>query len=237
MKKIAVFSDIHGNFQALTSIMNDIRNNDFDEVICLGDVVGLGPDSSKCLDKIMKSRVNMLLGNHELYQIYGTDIDELHSEVVQHEEWVNSTLNDEMLRYLKERKLQYEVLDSGKLLSFSHFFIKDGKEKYPFYPFSILDSDKLNSYVDNVSCDYFFFGHEHNGFTFYDGKSICSCVGSSGCNNKDITFYTIIEMNNGTIKISKKYLEYDRRKFERKMKNTLYPACDTMAKKFFGIEV
>ena len=41
--KVAIFSDIHGNLEALEAILEDIKKNQFDEVICLGDVIGIGP--------------------------------------------------------------------------------------------------------------------------------------------------------------------------------------------------
>ena len=39
----AVFSDIHGNYQALDTILNDIKNENIDKIIFLGDSVSLGP--------------------------------------------------------------------------------------------------------------------------------------------------------------------------------------------------
>ena len=69
MKKIAIFSDIHGNLQALKSIIEDIDKENFDEVICLGDIVGVGPNPKECLDLIMDSKIKMVKGNHEIYQI------------------------------------------------------------------------------------------------------------------------------------------------------------------------
>lgn len=43
--KIAIISDIHGNLEALEAIINDIRNSNIDEIICLGDTIGLGINS------------------------------------------------------------------------------------------------------------------------------------------------------------------------------------------------
>ena len=37
--KLAVFSDIHGNIQALNAILKDIKNKDVDKIISLGDVI------------------------------------------------------------------------------------------------------------------------------------------------------------------------------------------------------
>ena len=67
--KIAIFSDIHGNLQALESIITDIKKNNYDEVICLGDVIAMGPNPKECLDLIICNNYKMLLGNHELYYL------------------------------------------------------------------------------------------------------------------------------------------------------------------------
>ena len=39
--KIAIFSDVHGNYQATQAILEDINKNNFDEIICLGDIIGI----------------------------------------------------------------------------------------------------------------------------------------------------------------------------------------------------
>ena len=65
--KIAVFSDIHGNYQALESILKDIKGKKIDKTIFLGDAVSLGPDSNKCLDLLFKEKVTFIFGNNELY--------------------------------------------------------------------------------------------------------------------------------------------------------------------------
>ena len=85
VKKIAVFTDIHGNYEALKSIVGDIKKDNFDEVICLGDLTGIGPSPKECLDLVRKENIKLLLGNHELYQLKGTDIDSSAEHVKEHE--------------------------------------------------------------------------------------------------------------------------------------------------------
>lgn len=65
--KIAVFTDIHGNYEALKSIIEDIKKLKIDSIICLGDTIGIGPNSKECLDLIIENNITMILGNHELY--------------------------------------------------------------------------------------------------------------------------------------------------------------------------
>ena len=55
--KVAIFTDIHGNKEALKAIIDDIKKENINEIICLGDVVALGPKPSECLDMIIESNV------------------------------------------------------------------------------------------------------------------------------------------------------------------------------------
>lgn len=40
--KVAIFSDIHGNREALISIIKDIKKEGIKKIICLGDTIGIG---------------------------------------------------------------------------------------------------------------------------------------------------------------------------------------------------
>ena len=57
---IAVFSDIHGNYQALDSILRDIKSKKVDKIICLGDAVAFGPDSKKCIELIYENNIEFV---------------------------------------------------------------------------------------------------------------------------------------------------------------------------------
>jgi len=60
----AIISDIHGNLHAFKAVLADIEAKGITDVICLGDVVGYGPNPRECLDLVKSCRfINM--GNHE----------------------------------------------------------------------------------------------------------------------------------------------------------------------------
>ena len=61
----AIISDIHGNLEALTSVLADIQAQGADEIVCLGDIVGYGPDPVPCLKIIRKITRWSLCGNHD----------------------------------------------------------------------------------------------------------------------------------------------------------------------------
>jgi diadenosine tetraphosphatase ApaH/serine/threonine PP2A family protein phosphatase len=60
----AIISDIHSNLEALQAVLADIKGQGIEEIFCLGDVVGYGPNPRECVDMVMKSKL-VLLGNHD----------------------------------------------------------------------------------------------------------------------------------------------------------------------------
>jgi diadenosine tetraphosphatase ApaH/serine/threonine PP2A family protein phosphatase len=60
----AIISDVHGNLEALEAVVDDMNDFDVEDLYCLGDTVGYGPNPGECLDILMNCKVH-LLGNHE----------------------------------------------------------------------------------------------------------------------------------------------------------------------------
>ena len=48
--RTALISDIHGNLEALEKVLEDIDRRGVDEIICLGDIVGYGPNPIECVE-------------------------------------------------------------------------------------------------------------------------------------------------------------------------------------------
>lgn len=71
--KIAILSDIHGNYPALTATIAHLDRWRPDLVVVAGDIVNRGPRSAECLSLIqeMQSRCGWrtVIGNHEEYVI------------------------------------------------------------------------------------------------------------------------------------------------------------------------
>src|SRR5436190_15603979 len=60
----AIISDIHSNLEALQAVLADIGQQNVEQVYCLGDVVGYGPNPRECVDLVMDCKL-VLLGNHD----------------------------------------------------------------------------------------------------------------------------------------------------------------------------
>jgi len=65
MAKKAIISDIHGNLEALEAVLREIAHQGIDEIWCLGDIVGYGPDPIRCTDLVRRNASRTLMGNHD----------------------------------------------------------------------------------------------------------------------------------------------------------------------------
>jgi predicted phosphodiesterase len=65
MSRYAVISDIHGNLYAFQAVLARMASLEVDEVICLGDIVGYGPNPGDCLDLVVKYCGHVIQGNHD----------------------------------------------------------------------------------------------------------------------------------------------------------------------------
>lgn len=64
--RLAIISDIHGNMDALDEVFADIEKSSVDATICLGDMVGYGPEPEAVIQAICRRNIPTLMGNHEL---------------------------------------------------------------------------------------------------------------------------------------------------------------------------
>ena len=68
--RTAIISDIHGNIDALRAVMDDIDRRGVDRVVCLGDIIGYGPNPLECLDTVMDRCAFAMMGNHDFAVLY-----------------------------------------------------------------------------------------------------------------------------------------------------------------------
>ncbi len=69
----ALISDIHGNLEALEAVLDDVKSQGLTEVICLGDIIGYGPNPRECIDRVMEHCKISLLGNHDQGALFDPD--------------------------------------------------------------------------------------------------------------------------------------------------------------------
>lgn len=109
----AIFSDIHGNLDALDAVLADIETRQPDHLICLGDVVGYGANPNECVARVRASGAEVLCGNHDHAATGQLVIDYFNDNARAAIEWTRNELTPESVAWLKERP--YEVRHPGFL--------------------------------------------------------------------------------------------------------------------------
>ena len=249
-KRYAIITDIHGNKEALESILDDIKKQNIDETYCLGDTIGIGPESKECIDILIKNKIKSILGNHELYTLRGNQIEELEQNEIDHNNWVSSTLTKKELDYISASPLFYEInidydnkIPNNKIV-LCHYLIKDKNKDYPF------EKSKLNKEVDLWKKYYdpnitYVVGHLHKlidinsvpgikGDIILDTGTLTNIevIPSSGCSKDEYVYYMIIEISK-SIKYELVKVKYDREKFMKKLDIINYPDKDNILEIFF----
>jgi predicted phosphodiesterase len=113
--QLAIISDIHGNFEALDSVIAEADRLKADRIVCLGDIVGYGPHPEKCVDIVYECCDLTVRGNHDMGATGELPLSAFNEEGKIVLEWTNGHLSKGALRFLK--KLPYlEVLEDITLV-------------------------------------------------------------------------------------------------------------------------
>lgn len=65
IRRIALLSDVHGNLAALEAVLADMDAAGLDEVYCLGDLVGYGPDPAGVIARVRDEGIPTIMGNYD----------------------------------------------------------------------------------------------------------------------------------------------------------------------------
>ncbi len=63
--RIAIFSDVHANLEALTAVLRAYDKERIDQYVCLGDVVGYGASPNQVCNIVRQISAHTILGNHD----------------------------------------------------------------------------------------------------------------------------------------------------------------------------
>ncbi len=98
----ALIADIHANLTALDAVLADIwRRGGVDEIWCLGDIVGYGPEPHECLELIRQQRHISVAGNHDLAAVGKLDISNFNIDAATVVRWTAQQLSEEDIKYLE----------------------------------------------------------------------------------------------------------------------------------------
>ncbi len=107
--KLAILGDIHANLVAFEAVLEDVEaRGGFDELWCLGDVVGYGPDPHACIQLLRGYRHICVAGNHDLAAVGSIDTSDFNRDAARACEWTARQLSADDVDYLQGLPLRLE---------------------------------------------------------------------------------------------------------------------------------
>jgi predicted phosphodiesterase len=98
--RVAVISDVHGNFPALEAVLTAVETDEPDEIWCLGDLVGYGPHPNECC-RVVSERANIcLVGNHDLGVLGEISLAEFSPDAAEVARWTQGKLEEAQRSFL-----------------------------------------------------------------------------------------------------------------------------------------
>jgi diadenosine tetraphosphatase ApaH/serine/threonine PP2A family protein phosphatase len=99
-KRVAVISDVHGNRHALDAVLSAIAAEQPDELWCLGDLVGYGPEPNECCRVVAAHADLCLAGNHDLVVLGSLSIHDFAGDAAAAARWTQTVLTDDAREFL-----------------------------------------------------------------------------------------------------------------------------------------
>lgn len=119
-----IISDIHSNLEALNVVLNKLYR--VDKLICLGDIVGYGPNPNECIKKVRNLNIPTVAGNHDAAVTGQMDVKWFNQNAREAVFWTQREITEENREYLKSLP---EVLVEDDF-QFVHGSIRSPLEEY-----------------------------------------------------------------------------------------------------------
>ncbi len=172
--RIAVFSDVHANQEALKAFMNHAARRRIDQYVCLGDIVGYGANPNRCIALLQTlPGICFILGNHDSAAV--GHISNMNGDANTVMAWTRQRLSWTNLAFLKKMAV---VIKQDNLF-FCH--------ATPYNPLTwsyIAQRDIISKTFARTSAKIVFAGHTHapsaitrkNFFCVYVKAPLNHCV-------------------------------------------------------------
>jgi predicted phosphodiesterase len=160
--RLLVFSDVHANATALEAVLKACAGR-WDRAVCLGDIVGYGPDPNEVVERVRSLVSAIVRGNHDKAACGISGLEDFNPVARAAAEWTRSQLLPNNLRYL-------QGVPAGPVEAEGVALVHGAVEDEDEYVFA---GDQALPGLLHSPCSLTFFGHTHiqGGFS-YDGSKV-----------------------------------------------------------------
>jgi diadenosine tetraphosphatase ApaH/serine/threonine PP2A family protein phosphatase len=147
--KCLVISDIHANLAALEAVLDDAP--EFDEVWCLGDLVGYGAKPNECIERVRSLPHTSLAGNHDWAALGKLSLSSFNAIARAANEWTQRELTASSRTYLNGLSPSLQQGD---------FTLAHASPREPVWEY-IMDANAAHRNFEHFPTPFCLVGHTH----------------------------------------------------------------------------
>lgn len=154
--KYIIISDIHSNYESLSSFNDFIQPmlSPGDVFLCLGDIVGYGPQPSECISFVRDKCAAVISGDHERMLLDKKQRESANDRAQRAIEWTDEVLEPEEKEYLASLPEKIEMEND--------FFLAHGSPADPdAYILRHSQAEEAIAALRDTGSHICFFGHTH----------------------------------------------------------------------------
>jgi diadenosine tetraphosphatase ApaH/serine/threonine PP2A family protein phosphatase len=187
--RILVISDIHANYTALEAVIQDA--GEVNEVWCLGDLVGYGPDPNAVIEQVRDlPHLTCILGNHDMAMIGKMALESFNGDARRSLIWTEKVLNADNMNFL--RSLPQSTKVRGEV-TMAH-----GSPRDPLWEY-VLNTLTARLNFDHFDTPFCFVGHSHIQSIFQLNEDNDRVTVESVRVNQPVTLTPRMIMNPGSV--------------------------------------
>jgi len=226
--RLALISDLHASLDALDVVLADIDRMGVDRIVCLGDIVDLGPQPRETVARLWERGIPCIRGNHDALDEHPAF--ELLAAV---EDWTRATLTEAERSWLLGLPMEHvEDLDGLTVLC-SHASPRNVTDQV----LSTTPATTLESWWGDRDFDVLVCGHTHLPVLRRVDRRLVVNVGSVGQpflrafdGNPPVVLkwseYAIVSHEAGCVSVEHRRLQFDLSAFERALRASSFPQPD-----------
>ena len=163
--RYAIIADIHANLTAFEAVLDDMeRRGGVDEIWCLGDIVGYGPDPHECIERLRQYNHVCVAGNHDWAAIGKVSTADFNPDAALACQWTAGQLSKKDIKYLEKLPLTIDK-DIFKLVH--------GSPREPIWEY-VISIGIARENFNFFQSPYCLVGHSHVPLVFREEDGACT---------------------------------------------------------------
>ena len=234
--KIAVVTDVHGNFPALKATLRAISREGCNAIYHTGDCIGIGPYPAECLDSILNTpRLFPVMGNHDAWFAYGLPDPQpswMSDGEVIHQQWVHSCLDSSLRTVVGEWPYLIQEVFEDIRVSFLHYGLTETGRNFAKIR-QTPESADLDEMYGSLNSDLVFYGHNHTDSDMVS-KARYVNPGSLGCHTEPVARFAVLVCREKRYELEVRSISYDDGALFREFEKRKVPEREFIVRAFFG---